>query len=74
MALLGIDDAVAKKKERRRQKYRQLCTKAGAERNPHCMEPLAVLEFCHDGRSGETGSAVRAIPSGEAVTEEIDCE
>ena len=74
LALLGIDDAVAKKKERRRQKYRQLCTKAGAERNPHCMEPLAVLEFCHDGRSGETGSAVRAVPSGEAVTEEIDCE
>lgn len=74
LGLLGISDAVAKKKDRRRQKYKSMCAKPGSEKNPHCMEPLAVLEFCHAGRTGETGAAVRAIPSGEAVTEEIDCE
>lgn len=76
LALLGIEDAVAKKpkKDRRRDKYKNMCAKPGSEKNPHCKEPLAVLEFCHDGRTGETGTAVRAIPSGEAVTEEIDCE
>lgn len=76
LAVLGIDDAIAKKpkKDRRRDKYKNMCAKPGSEKNPHCKEPLAVLEFCHDGRTGETGTAVRAIPSGEAVTEEIDCE
>ncbi len=76
LGLLGIGDAVAKKpqKDRRREKYKNMCAKPGSGKNPHCMEPLAVLEFCHDGRTGETGAAVRAIPTGEAVTEEIDCE
>ena len=75
LAMLGIKDALAKvKKDRRRKKYKNLCSKPGAAKNPHCKEPLAVLEFCHDSRSGETGTAVRAVPSGEGVSEEIDCE
>jgi prepilin-type N-terminal cleavage/methylation domain-containing protein len=74
LAVLGITDAVAKKKDRRRDEYKKACSKLGSEKNPHCKEPLAVLEFCHDNRGGETGTAVRAIPSGEAVTEKIDCE
>ncbi|MFQ5546390.1 MAG: GspH/FimT family pseudopilin [Acidiferrobacterales bacterium] len=75
LAMLGIKDALAKaKKDRRRNKYKTLCSKPGAAKNPHCKEPLAVLEFCHDSRSGETGTAVRAVPSGEGVSEEIDCE
>lgn len=75
LAMLGINDAFAKKtKDRRRKQYAQMCAKPGKKHNPHCKEPLAVLEFCTDSRSGETGTAVRAIPSGEAVTEEIDCE
>lgn len=75
LAMLGIKDALAKgKKDRRRKKWQKVCAGAGASKNPHCKEPLAVLEFCHDSRSGETGTAVRAIPSGEGVGEEIDCE
>lgn len=76
LAMLGINDAFGKKKnkDRRRQQYVAMCSKPGSEHNPHCKEPLAVLEFCTDGRSGETGTAVRAIPDGEAVTEDIDCE
>ncbi|MFQ5756398.1 MAG: GspH/FimT family pseudopilin [Acidiferrobacterales bacterium] len=76
LALLGIDDAIADKpkKDRRRHKYKKMCAKPGAAKNPHCKEPLAVLEFCDANRIGETGTAVRAVPSGEAVTEEIDCE
>ena len=75
LAMLGITDALANgKKDRRRKKYKNLCSKPGAAKNPHCKEPLAVLEFCHDSRSGETGTAVRAVPSGEGVSEEIDCE
>ena len=74
LAILGIKDALAKKKDRRRGKYKKLCSKPGSEKNPHCKEPLAVLEFCDANRSGETGTAIRAVPSGEAVTEEIDCE
>lgn len=75
LKVLGINDALAKKKkDRRRKQYAEMCSKAGSERNPHCKEPLAVLEFCTNSRSGETGTAVRAIPDGEAVTEEIDCE
>lgn len=75
LGILGIDDAFAKKKkDRRRKQYAAMCSKPGSEHNPHCKEPLAVLEFCSDSRSGETGTAVRAIPDGEAVTEEIDCE
>ncbi len=75
LAMLGITDALAQaKKDRRRSKYKNLCAKPGAAKNPHCKEPLVVLEFCHDARSGETGTAVRAVPSGEGVSEEIDCE
>ncbi len=75
LTMLGIKDAFAKgKKNRRRKHWQRVCSGAGAARNPHCMEPLAVLEFCHDSRGGETGTAVRAVPSGEGVTEEIDCE
>ncbi len=75
LAMLGIMDAFAKKKkDRRRKKYKNLCSGRAGKKNPHCMEPLTVLEFCYDSRSGETGTAVRAVPSGEAVTEEIDCE
>ncbi len=76
LALLGIGDAFAKKpkKDRRREKYKQMCAKPGAENNPHCKTPLAVLELCSDNHTGETGTAVRSIPTGEAVTEEIDCE
>lgn len=74
LAILGIKDALAKKKDRRRAFYKKLCSKPGSEKNPHCKEPLAVLEFCDANRSGETGTAIRAVPSGEAVTEEIDCE
>jgi Tfp pilus assembly protein FimT len=76
LAMLGINDAFAKKKnkDRRRKQYIAMCSKPGSEHNPHCKEPLAVLELCSDSRSGETGTAVRAIPDGEAVTEDIDCE
>jgi type IV fimbrial biogenesis protein FimT len=77
LAMLGIDDAFAKKKpkkDRRRKKWAELCAKPGTEHNPHCEEPLAVLEFCSDSRNGETGTAVRAIANGDAVSEEIDCE
>jgi prepilin-type N-terminal cleavage/methylation domain-containing protein len=76
LRVLGIDDAFAKKKkkDRRRKEYTEMCAKSGSEHNPHCKEPLAVLELCTDNRNGETGTAVRAIPDGEAVTEEIDCE
>ncbi len=75
LAMLGIKDALAtKKKDRRRKKYKNFCSGPAAAKNPHCKEPLAVLEFCHDSRSGETGTAVRAVPSGEGVSEEIDCE
>lgn len=77
LRMLGIDDAFAKKKakkDRRRRQYAEMCAKPGYKHNPHCKEPLAVLEFCTDSRNGETGTAVRAIPDGEAVTEEIDCE
>ena len=76
LKVLGINDALAKKKkkDRRRKQYTEMCAKPGSERNPHCKEPLAVLEFCTDSRSGETGTAVRAISDGGAVTEEIDCE
>jgi prepilin-type N-terminal cleavage/methylation domain-containing protein len=74
LRMLGINDAFAKKKkDRRRKQYTEMCAKSGNERNPHCEEPLAVLEFCTDSRSGETGTAVRTIPNGQAVTEEIDC-
>ena len=75
LGILGINDALAKKKkERRRKQYTEMCSKPGNEHNPHCEEPLAVLEFCTDSRSGEIGTAVRAIPNGKAVTEEINCE
>lgn len=75
LRVLGISDALAKKKkDRRRKEYAEMCSKGGSEHNPHCKEPLAVLEFCTNSRSGEIGTAVRAIPDGEAVTEEIDCE
>lgn len=75
LTILGINDAFArKKKDRRRRQYIALCSGPGHEGNPHCKEPLAILEFCTDNRSGETGTAVRAIPNGEVVTEEIDCE
>lgn len=77
LRMLGIDDAFAKKKpkkDRRRKQWAETCSKPGHERNPHCKEPLAVLEFCTDSRNGEVGTAVRAIPDGEAVSEEIDCE
>jgi|GEM_PF-2176259 len=75
LAMLGIKDAFARKKQdRRRKHWQRVCSGAGAAKNPHCMEPLAVLEFCHDSRSGETGTAVRTVPSGEGVSEQIDCE
>ncbi len=76
LAMLGINDAFAKKgkKDRRRAVYTQMCSKPGKEDNPHCKEPLAVLELCSDKRSNETGTAVRTTPDGDAVTEEIDCE
>ncbi len=75
LAMLGIKDAFAKgKKDRRRKKYKNLCSGPAGRKNPHCKKPLAVLEFCHDSRSGETGNDVRAVPSGEGVSEEIDCE
>lgn len=74
LGILGINDALARKKGHRRKQYVAMCSKPGNERNPHCAEPLAVLEFCTDSRSGETGTAVRATPNGHAVTEEIDCE
>jgi Tfp pilus assembly protein FimT len=75
LAMLGIKDALAKKKkDRRRKEYTKDCSTPAGAKNPHCKEPLAVLEFCDANRSGETGTAVRAVPSGEAVTEEIDCE
>jgi prepilin-type N-terminal cleavage/methylation domain-containing protein len=49
LAMLGITDALAQaKKDRRRSKYKNLCAKPGAAKNPHCKEPLVVLEFCHD--------------------------
>jgi prepilin-type N-terminal cleavage/methylation domain-containing protein len=77
LAMLGIDDAFANKKpkkHRRRKKWAEVCAKPGSEHNPHCEEPLAVLEFCTDSRNGETGTAVRAVANGDAVSEEIDCE
>ncbi len=75
LAMLGIKDALAKKKkDRRRAFYKKLCSGPAGKNNPHCKEPLAVLEFCDANRSGETGTAIRAVPSGEAVSEEIDCE
>jgi len=75
LAMLGIKDALERKKQdRRRKHWQRVCSGAGAAKNPHCMEPLAVLEFCHDSRSGETGTAVRTVPSGEGVSEQIDCE
>lgn len=74
LAMLGIKDALAKKKDRRRAFYKKLCAGPAGKNNPHCKEPLAVLEFCDANRSGETGTAIRAVPSGEAVSEEIDCE
>ena len=77
LAMLGIDDAFARKKSRknrRRRQWAELCAKPGSGHNPHCEEPLAVLEFCSDSRNGETGTAVRAIANGDAVSEEIDCE
>ncbi len=74
LAILGIKDAFAKKKNRRRKFYTNVCSGPAGRKNPHCMEPLAVGEFCDAKRSGETGTAIRVMPSGEAVSEEIDCE
>ena len=74
LAALGIDDAFARKKARRRKHWAEVCSRHGSEHNAHCEEPLAVLEFCTDNRTGETGTAVRAIANGDAVSEEIDCE
>jgi prepilin-type N-terminal cleavage/methylation domain-containing protein len=76
LAILGIKDAVAKPKKRkkpyRRKEYIEICSKPGSEHNPHCETPLAVLSFCTD--SGGTGSAVRAIANGQEATEKIDCD
>ena len=59
LRVLGISDALAKKKkDRRRKEYAEMCSKGGSEHNPHCKEPLAVLEFCTNSRSGEIGTAV----------------
>ena len=77
LEVLGINDAFAKKKlkkNRRRKQWVDVCARPGSEHNPHCQQPLAVLEFCTDSRNGEVGTAVRAIPNGKAVTEDIDCE
>jgi type IV fimbrial biogenesis protein FimT len=74
LAALGIDDAFARKKARRRKHWAEVCSRPGREHNAHCEEPLAVLEFCTNSRNGETGTAVRAIANGDAVSEEIDCE
>jgi prepilin-type N-terminal cleavage/methylation domain-containing protein len=75
--VLGINNAFAEKKpkkNRRRKQWAEVCARPGGEHNPHCEEPVAVLEFCTNSRSGETGTAVRAIADGETVTEDINCE